>query len=133
MIRFFRYHVDFIKKYEIDLTSVILTNTPPKAREHKSRSANFTPGVIVLSERNADEALIKIKEKIRNGEDVNKLELLYLPMYISPKGRDMCDLLEEAISLTPAVSAIKEEREHIQSLMLLLMGRFVGTEKFRKV
>jgi len=93
----------------------------------KAREGNLWIELIVF------EALARIKEKIKNGEDVNKLELLYLPMYTSRSGKDMYDLLNEAIALTPKVSTVKAQREHIQSLMLLLMGRFVDNEKFREV
>ena len=133
ILRFFSYSVDFTRKYKISFTTIIITNKSPKATEYISPTMSFNPIIIVLSERDADETLQKIREKIKNGEPINKLELIYLPMYTSPSGKNMYTLLSEAIQLTPVIAENKEEKEKLHSLMILLMGKFADEDRFKKV
>jgi len=132
--RFASYNIDLSREYEnLDFETVVITNKPPKAIQYINSSITFKPRIIVLSERNGDEAIAKITRQIENGEAINELELIYLPMYNSPSGKSKTDLL--SISLKLSYKAIKniEIRKKTQDLLILLVSKYLSDEEFKKV
>jgi len=83
--RFLSYNADLSREYkELDFETIVITNKVPKVTQYINSSVIFKPRIIVLSERNGDEVIARITRQIENGEPINELELIYLPMYSSP-------------------------------------------------
>ena len=131
MLRFFSYNVYLERKHGIQFTTVILTNNKPCVINHISISTAFTPIVINLGERNGDAAYIQMKERLKAGEMIDELELIYLPLYNSSKS--MYDLLDAAIKLAPEIKKDTAELDKLLSLILLQVGRFADEKEFKKV
>jgi hypothetical protein len=130
IMRFASYNIDFSRKHKIPFTTVIITTKTPSVAVYENPSLLFKPKIINLKERDADEVLAEIKRKLTEGEQINELQLIYLPLYGSKSGKTTVELLDTAIKLTPDVAKNdKEKRNKLQSLMILLNSTFVTNEE----
>jgi uncharacterized protein YerC len=96
----------------------------------------FKPKIINLKDRDADKALAEIDKKLKAGkhDEINELEIIYLPLYSSASGKTTADLLDLAIKLTPQiVKDDKKKQEKLQDLLILLTGSFVSDEELNKI
>jgi hypothetical protein len=134
MLRFASYHIDFTRKHKIPFTTVIITTKPPRVTGYESPSMSFKPKIINLKERDADKTLVEIEHKLKTGENINELQLIYLPLYGSKSGKTTADLLDTALKLTLDVAKDdKTKRDKLQSLMILLNSTFVSEEELNRV
>ena len=132
--RFAIYNMEWSREYkELDFETIVITNKPPKATQYINSSITFKPRIIVLSERNGDEAIAKITKQIENGEPINELELIYLPMYSSPSGKSNANLLDEAFKLSNKGIPDIETRNKTQDLLILLVAKYLSDEEFKRV
>ena len=136
MMRFGAYNLQMSLMHKIPFTTVIITTKKPSISNYKNPSVSFTPKIINLKERDADEALAEIDRKIKAGEQgsINELLLIYLPLYGSKSGKSTADLLDIAIKLTPKVAGEDKNKRHkLQDLLILLTSTFISEEERIKV
>ena len=86
LLRFALYNLSFSRQYKVSFKTIIFTNKRAVSKSFISSTLKFKPVIINLGERNGDELLEKIKKQIDNGERINELELLYLPLYNNTTG-----------------------------------------------
>ncbi|MCL2016541.1 MAG: hypothetical protein FWG68_09885, partial [Defluviitaleaceae bacterium] len=113
--------------------TIIITENKPSKTEYENLSITFKPKIICLNERDGDATLQKIKQQLANGEPINELELVYLPMYGSNQGTTMYEFLESAIQLTPQISDNAQITKKLQILLLFLTLRTADTSKIKKI
>jgi hypothetical protein len=128
LYRFCGYQVDLSQKHGIDFVTVILTFKTAAQKRLETPTLIFCPWIVNLRERDADELLEKIKEKIRRGEEINELELVFLPVCGS-KERSVEQLLEEGIKLAMETPS----KEKVAALMLMLTNRLVEAEELKRI
>ena len=136
MVRFASYNLDLAQQHKIDFTTVIITTNKPSVKGYKSRSISFTPIIINLKERDADEVLAEVDRRLQVGEDIgiSELHLIYLPLYGSKSGKTTAELLDKAIKLTPLVAKDNVARQRkLHSLIILLTGTFVSNDEMNRV
>ena len=133
LLRFLCYNIEQSRKHKINFTTIIITNKKPRATEYVTEHITFKPIIINLSNRNADEAVQRISRQIENGEKVNLLEIIYLPLYNSPSGKTVNELLDKAIKLTPIVAKDKNQKEKLLSLLFLLTAKHISKDEIRKI
>ncbi|MCL1877531.1 MAG: hypothetical protein FWF80_01600, partial [Defluviitaleaceae bacterium] len=102
---------------------------------YKNKSINFTPKIIDLSARDADAVLAEIDRKLKAGKknEINLLEIIYVPLYGSKSGKKTPELFDIAIKLTPQVAKDKNTQQKLQDLLILLTSTFIADSDFRKV
>ena len=103
-------------------------------------SLKFAPILINLSERDADEALQRISDKLEQGEPINELEIIYLPLYTSKTGKTMAELAGISFELVEKVAEQEEKekekkkkKKNLDDLLLLLMARCLTGEEFERI
>ena len=134
MARFASYHIDFARMHKIPFTTIIITAKKPRVTAYKSPSMHFTPTIINLKDRDADNTLAEIERKLQAGEPINELEIIYLPLYGSKSGKTTPDLLDAAIKLTPAAArGNKSKQQKLCDLLILLSYTFMNKEKFYQI
>jgi hypothetical protein len=133
--RFASSNVDLSRIHNIDFTTVIITAKKPSVTSYKNKSLNFTPKIIDLSARNADKVLAEIDRKIKDGklDEINPLEVIYLPLYGSESGKTTPELLDTAIKLTPKVVDDKRKQQKLQDLLILLTSSFISDEELNRI
>ena len=134
LMRFASYNIDLSRKHKIPFTTIIITTKTPAVKSYENPSLTFKPKIINLKERDADKELAEIERKLKAGEYINELQLVYLPLYGSRSGKSTADLLDTALKLTLDVAKKdKEKRGKLQSLMILLNSTFISEEEFYRV
>ena len=113
--------------------SIIITAKEPRHKEYTTPSMTFEPKVINLSKRNADETIDGIRDKLSKGEAINELELIYLPLYSSPSGKGLADLVDTAIKLTGDMPSEQESKKKIFALLFLLTAKDLSDEELNKI
>ncbi|MCL2610611.1 MAG: hypothetical protein FWE02_02925 [Defluviitaleaceae bacterium] len=132
--RFLSYNADLSREYkELDFETIVITNKVPKVTQYINSSVIFKPRIIVLSERNGDEVIARITRQIENGEPINELELIYLPMYSSPSGKSKKDLLGASLKLSHEAIQDTGTRKKTQDLLILLVSKYLSDEELKKV
>ena len=132
MARFASYNSDLFRKHGIVFETAIVTLKKTNVTCFKSPSMIFKPKIIVLSERDADKVISKIESCIANGEPVNFIELVYLPLYGS-KDKSMAELTKLAFGFIPKATPNGGLAKKLTALLNLLMGRYVDDENIRKI
>jgi len=136
LMRFGAYNLEMSLMHNIPFTTVIITTKKPSISSYKNSSVSFTPKIINLKERDADEALAEIDKKIKAGEQssINELLLIYLPLYSSKSGKSTADLLDIAVKLAPqVVTNDKYKKNKLHDLLILLTGTFVSDKELNQI
>ena len=103
-----------------------------KKKTYISGSIQFTPVIVILSERDGKATFDGIKEKLDKGDPVNELEVVYLPLY---NNHDMSyeDVYKAIIELLPRVAPDRHEQDRMLTLSALLANKLVPEGEFRKI
>ena len=131
LLRFALYNLSFSRQYKVSFKTIIFTNKRAISKSIISSTLEFKPVIINLGERNGDELLEKIKKQIENGEHINELELLYLPLYNKSTGT-VGGMLKKVIALTKEIFS-DEMRQNIMLLAALISNKFIPDEEFQEI
>ena len=109
MMRFGSYHMDLSRIHKISFTTVIITAKEPRCTSYVSPSMNFTPKIINLKDRDADKALAEIDRKLKAGkhEEINELEIIYLPLYNSVSDNELNKIMEANMRILEDTTAFR--------------------------
>ena len=101
--------------------------------EHSVGMLKFEPHIVDCNAHDADDMLDALKRKVQNGEPVNELEIIYLPLFKSVKHSPEY-LLQEAVILVRQLKEMDEDRKlKIVALALMVSNKFVDNEKLNKI
>ncbi|MCL1997818.1 MAG: hypothetical protein FWG65_03535 [Turicibacter sp.] len=133
LMRFGGYNLYLSRKHKIPFTTIIITENKPTVKEYTNQSITFKPKIIYLKERDGDATLQKISEQLANGEPVNELELVYLPLYGSKQGTTMYEFLSAALKLTPQIGETAAISKKLQMLLVFLTIRNADKNHIKKI
>ena len=134
VIRFGSNNLDLSRMHKIPFTTIIITTKKPSVTSYSNGSVTFTPKIINLKERDADEVLLEIERKLEAGEPINELIVVYLPLYGSKSGKTTPELLDTVIKLTPLIAKGDEKKQQkLQDLLILLTSTFISEEELNKI
>ena len=132
LMRFFGYHVDLVQIYEYEFATVIFVKNKPKQLEIDMAAIKFKPIVFDCTEINADEVLEKLKRQIENGEPVNELEIIYLPLFKSERYKPT-ELLKEAAAIVKMSKMEDEMKAKVISLSLVASNKIVDKDVLKSI
>jgi hypothetical protein len=132
LFRFCHYHIDLIRAYGFDFTTVIFVKDSHKQEALDYEMLKFSPIVINCAEYDADQILAKLKEQAAKGEALNELELIYLPLFKSEMYSPV-ELLMESIRLIKAAKAEDTQKFKISALALVLSNKLVDAGKLAAI
>ncbi|MCL2813818.1 MAG: hypothetical protein FWD23_04385 [Oscillospiraceae bacterium] len=132
LFRFCHYHVDLIRAYGIDFTTVIFVKDEYSVESLDYEMLQFKPVVINCGGYDADEILAKLQARASAGEPLNELEAIYLPLFKSAK-YSPAELLTESIRLISAAKIGDEQKLKISALALVLSNKLVSAEKIESI
>ena len=131
MLRFAIYNLTSTRQHGISIRTVIFTNRKSNISGYFNASLSFKPTIVNLGELDGDAALVEIKRKVANGEEINELELIYLPLYKSKK-KPIDIVVDEVI---PLVKEVKKDTDTVQvvtGLLALVVNKFIVDEEDNK-
>ncbi|MHC6202098.1 RpnC/YadD family protein [Breznakiellaceae bacterium SP9] len=128
LYRFCGYHVDLALRHGRDFQTVILTFKKPTVRAIVTPTLTFKPVIIDLSQRNADEVYAALRQQIESGQEINELDLVFLPVCGS-KTETVVGLLEKGVELAKRLPAASK----IVGLMFMLSDRLVDKNELKRI
>ena len=99
LMRFAHYDLWLYQRFKATIRTIVLTpaSGSPGTKSLDTGTVQYTVQQIILGERNADDLLEKIRNALENGQPVNELELIFLPLMQSRLPKN--ELLLETIKL----------------------------------
>ena len=132
MLRFCGYSVDLWARHKIEFRTIVITTKKPRVKSVKGRTLQFTPIIVNLGRRNGDKIYKKLKKKIDAGEEVNELDLIFLPL-CSSKTKSTYEMLVDCIGLAEQIADDETNREKMVAQMLILTNKYVDEERINKL
>ena len=133
LMRFGGYHMDLARHYKCEFVTVIFVKNEPKHTKLDMGMLKFEPHVVDCSGRDADKTLEALKEKLRNGEPINELEAIYLPLFKSSKYKPEY-LLHESIMLIRQMKEIDEDQKlKMIALALVVSNKVVSKAELNQL
>ena len=132
MLRFCSYNLNYLRMYKSKFTTVIFTNKPQIITCFENEMLRFTPIIINLGERDGDALLQKLTTQIENKEQINELELIYLPLYHS-KYKNAAEMLGQVVELAPKIPNLMVDNEKIMILSAAVANKFIDADDFGKI
>ena len=127
MFRFCRYHINLIQTYGFDFTTVILVKDAHNIKSLDYKMLKFTPLIVNCREYDGDSILAKLKEQVEKGEEINELEVIYLPLFGSEK-YTVVELLMESLHLINASNMEERQKLKVSALTLVLSNKIVDKD-----
>ena len=128
LYRFCGYQVDLTQRHGRDFHTVILTFKKPTVRKIVTQTLIFKPMIVDLSERDAGKVFERLRRQIADAEEVNELDLVFLPVCHSDT-ETVAQLLEKGVGL----AAKLPQATKIVGLMLMLSDRLVDKAELKRV
>ena len=127
LFRFCHYHIDLIRAYKFDFTTIIFVKDSHKQAALDYEMLKFNPIVVNCAEYDADIILAKLKEQATRGEPLNELELIYLPLFKSEQYNPV-ELLTESIRLINAAKMEDTQKLKISALAIVVSNKLVDAD-----
>jgi hypothetical protein len=132
LFRFCHYHIDLVRAYRVDFTTVIFVKEPHGQESLEYEMLTFKPVVVNCAGYDADAILAKLKEQAAKGEALNELELIYLPLFRSAR-YSPAELLTESIRLISGAKMADNAKLKISALALVLSNKLVDAGKLEEI
>lgn len=133
LLRFAAYDLKLYRTYQRKIITMILCFKPNSARHTKFDigSMQYQIKVCNTAERDGDQILEEIQTKIANGEVINPLTLIFLPLMKSKKSAS--ELVEKIIQTQIALPIDEEIKKKIIVATLVLSDKLVEREFLEKL
>lgn len=125
LIRFAGYDLNIFNTYKVPIHTVVLSlgKKKPSVTSFNSGSLSYSVRVHNIAEIDGEEVLAKLKVKINDGEEINPLELIFLPLM--KQRRPVETILMEVINLEKIVELDKESKEKLIASSLVIVDKLV--------
>jgi hypothetical protein len=133
IIRYAAYDLKLYARYGTTINTVVLcvnkvgkTNTCIDAG-----SLKYSVRILDMSEKDADYKLYELKQKITDNQEINELEIVFLPLMRSKK--EKVELLKEAIELEKQLNVDINIKEKIIAMTLVAADKMVEREQLKNI
>ena len=128
LIRFASYDLRLYNRYMNKVRTIVLcvNEFEESQASFEAGSINYNSLVIDMSKRDGDAKLEEIKNKIDKNEEVNVLELIFLPLMSSKK--EMVDRVKNTIEVEQQLNLSESKSSKVVAMTLVMADKFL-TEK----
>jgi hypothetical protein len=119
------------RKTKIHTVVLVLGENKNNKSKIEAGSLNYTVEIVNLTGQDGVEKYKELKRKIENKEEINELELIFLPLMKNVK--EKIEVLDDAINLTRQIETNDDEKGKIISMLLVLMDKFIDENKILSV
>jgi hypothetical protein len=128
LIRFASYDLKLYNRYRDRIRTIILCIKGYPAAEvaFNAGSLGYNTTVVNMSDKDGKEKLKELREKIEKGEEINYLELIFLPLMNSDQ--DMVKRVKETIELEDKLDADQKFKNNLAALTIVLCDKFLSSE-----
>ncbi|TDP88686.1 uncharacterized protein DUF4351 [Halanaerobium saccharolyticum] len=128
LIRFASYDLKLYNRYRDRIRTIILCikGYPAAEATFNAGSLGYNTTVVNMSDKDGKEKMKELREKIEKGEEINYLELIFLPLMNSDQ--DMVKLVKETIELEDKLDADQKFKNNLAALTIVLCDKFLSSE-----
>ena len=133
LLRFLSYDLKIYNRYKSELQTIVLcvNGFDDNYARIKAGSFAYKVRIVDMSERNADLKLKEIKEKVEAGEEINELDLVFLPLMQSEK--EISDLVKTTIKLEQNLNLSSYETSRLAAMTLVASDKFLTTQQTEEI
>jgi hypothetical protein len=128
LIRFASYDLKLYNRYRDRIRTIILCikGYPAAEATFNAGSLGYNTTVVNMSDKDGKEKMKELREKIEKGEEINYLELIFLPLMNSDQ--DMVKRVKETIELEDKLDADQKFKNNLAALTIVLCDKFLSSE-----
>ncbi|MGP3777999.1 DUF4351 domain-containing protein [Halanaerobium saccharolyticum] len=128
LIRFASYDLKLYNRYRDRIQTIILCikGYPAAEAAFNAGSLGYNTTVVNMSDKDGKEKMKELREKIEKGEEINYLELIFLPLMNSDQ--DMVKRVKETIELEDKLDADQKFKNNLAALTIVLCDKFLSSE-----
>ena len=128
LIRFASYDLKLYNRYRDRIRTIILCikGYPAAEAAFNAGSLGYNTTVVNMSDKDGKEKLKELREKIEKGEEINYLELIFLPLMNSDQ--DIVKRVKETIELEDKLDADQKFKNNLAALTIVLCDKFLSSE-----
>jgi hypothetical protein len=128
LIRFASYDLKLYNRYRDRIRTIILCikGYPAAEAAFNAGSLGYNTTVVNMSDKDGKEKMKELREKIEKGEEINYLELIFLPLMNSDQ--DMVKRVKETIELEDKLDADQKFKNNLAALTIVLCDKFLSSE-----
>ncbi|MGP3779191.1 hypothetical protein ACTWKD_10175 [Halanaerobium saccharolyticum] len=128
LIRFASYDLKLYNRYRDRIRTIILCikGYPAAEAVFNAGSLGYNTTVVNMSDKDGKEKMKELREKIEQGEEINYLELIFLPLMNSDQ--DMVKRVKETIELEDKLDADQKFKNNLAALTIVLCDKFLSSE-----
>ena len=129
LVRFLSYDLKLYNRYKSKVRTVVLcvNGFVNNYAEIKAGSFSYNVRVVDMSKRDADLKLKQLKENIKAGEEINELELIFLPLMNSKQ--KIVDLVKKTINLEQSLDLSASKISKLAAMTLVTSDKFLTHEQ----
>jgi len=133
LIRFASYDLKLYNRYRDRIRTIILCikGYPASEAGFNGGSLEYNTTVINMSDKDGKAKLIELKEKIENKEEVNYLDLIFLPLMNSD--RQMVERVKETIELEKKLEIEQNLKNNVVALTFVLCDKFLSKKEVSEI
>jgi len=128
LIRFASYDLKLYNRYRDRIRTIILCikGYPAAEAAFNAGSLGYNTTVVNMSDKDGKEKMKELREKIEKGEEINYLELIFLPLMNSDQ--DIVKRVKETIELEDKLDADQKFKNNLAALTIVLCDKFLSSE-----
>ena len=128
LIRFASYDLKLYNRYRDRIQTIILCikGYPAAEAAFNAGSLGYNTTVVNMSDKDGKEKMKELREKIEKGEEINYLELIFLPLMNSDQ--DIVKRVKETIELEDKLDADQKFKNNLAALTIVLCDKFLSSE-----
>ncbi|MGM0604011.1 MAG: DUF4351 domain-containing protein [Bacillota bacterium] len=128
LIRFASYDLKLYNRYRDRIRTIILCikGYPDSEADFNAGSLGYKTTVVNMSDKDGKAKMKELREKIEKGEEINYLELIFLPLMNSDQ--DMVKRVKETIELEDKLDADQKFKNNLAALTIVLCDKFLSSE-----
>ena len=129
ILRFCIYHASLTRNYNVSFKTVVFTKKAPRCNSYEGDCLNFKPEIVNLGSYDAEKALEVIRTQINNGEAINDLQLIYLPLYGSK--RNPAQIIRDVVDVAKKAYTNSDHARDIVMMSFVAANRVISTDEIR--
>ena len=91
----------------------------------------YNVNIVDFSEKDGDKKLSELRQSIKEGKDINELELIFLPLMRSKLNK--IDIVKEVVNLEIQISKDEAFKQKLVAITLVMSDKLIKREELNKI
>lgn len=133
IIRFAEYDLKLYNRYETKIHTVVFCINKVNLKKSfiDAGTLKYNVNIVDFSEKDGDRKLEELKQVIKEGKDINELELIFLPLMRSKLNK--IDLVKEVVNLEIQISEDEAFKQKLVAITLVMSDKLINREELNSI